>query len=513
MSSPSPIAKKTGLRTRCRRFLARVRRDVRGNVAMIFGLALIPIITAGGTALDLSRAMVAKSRLSNALDAAGLAVGASVGASNVQMLDIAQKYFNANYPDDEIGVASGLQLTVVGTTMTLSASAQIETTLLNLVGINYITVATSSTIVRESKGLEVVLVADNTGSMNDGGKIGSLRQAATDLVNILFGDLATPEKLRMGIVPFSQTVRLNVTTAVSGGWIDTTGTSSVARLNFNGGYHGYTTYPRMSSQVWRGCVEARPGGLEELDTAPNASVPNTRWVAYFLPDEPDNNDAAGQVRYPNTYISDGLSLSTAPLTRQINNAKYVNRNSTGPHRGCGLQELLPLTNVKATILAKITALNADGYTHIPIGLAWGWRVLSPTQPFNQGSAYNDPDWNKALILLTDGLNTIDSRNNMNLSTYSAWGYLSQRRMGSTITTAAQTVTEQNAQTGRICQRIKDQGVRVYTILFMITDTTLANLFRTCASEPSLYFNSPTTTELQTVFRTIAQDLSNLRISQ
>ncbi len=494
-------------------FFRRFLRSTRANVAVMFGLSIIPIIAAGGTALDFSRAMAVKSRLSNALDASGLAVGASVGTSQAQMLDIATKYFNANYPEDEIGATSNLTLSAVGDQITISASARVETTLLGLVGIEYIDVATSSTIVRESKGLEVVLVADNTGSMDDNGKITSLRQAATDLVNILFGDQAAPTKLRMGIVPFSQTVRLNPTTAVARGWIDTTGTSSVARLNFDGGYHGYTTYPRMRSQTWRGCVEARPGGLEELDTAPSASVPDTRWVAYFLPDEPDNNDSAGQPRFPNTYISDGLSLSTAQLTRQINNAKYVNRNSTGPHRGCSLVELLPLTNVKATILAKITSLTADGLTHIPIGLAWGWRVLSPTEPFTEGIAFNDPDWNKALILLTDGLNTVDGENNINLSTYTAWGYLSQKRMGATIDTVAEAVTEQNAQTGRMCTRIKNAGVRVYTILFMITDATLVDLFRTCATQPSLYFNSPTTAQLQTVFRAIAQDLSNLRIAQ
>lgn len=494
-------------------FLSRFMRATGANVAVMFGLSIIPIIAAGGTALDFSRAMAVKSRLSNALDASGLAVGASIGTSQAQMLDIATKYFNANYPEDEIGATSNLTLSAVGDQITISASARVETTLLGLVGIEYIDVSTSSTIVRESKGLEVVLVADNTGSMDDNGKIGSLRQAATDLVNILFGDQAAPTKLRMGIVPFSQAVRLNPSTAVSRGWIDTTGTSSVARLNFDGGYHAYTMYPRLRNQAWRGCVEARPGGLEELDTAPTAATPDTRWVPYFHPDEPDDNDAAGQPRFPNTYISDGLSLSTAPLTRQMNNAKYVNRNTSGPHRGCSLTEILPLTNVKATILAKITAMTADGFTHIPIGLAWGWRVLSPTEPFTEGVAFNDNDWNKALILLTDGLNTVDDRNNMNRSTYSAWGFLSQMRMGAGIDTEAEAVAEQNAQTGRMCTRIKDAGVRIYTILFMISDTTLANLFRSCASETGLYFNSPTTSQLQTVFRAIAQDLSNLRIAQ
>ena len=48
-------------------------RSERGNTAMIFALASIGLVTAAGAAVDWSRAMVTKTRLSEALDAAGLA--------------------------------------------------------------------------------------------------------------------------------------------------------------------------------------------------------------------------------------------------------------------------------------------------------------------------------------------------------------------------------------------------------------------------------------------------------
>ena len=50
-----------------------------GNVAMIFALSLVPITVAAGAGLDMSRAMIVRSRLTEALDAAGLAVGGTQG--------------------------------------------------------------------------------------------------------------------------------------------------------------------------------------------------------------------------------------------------------------------------------------------------------------------------------------------------------------------------------------------------------------------------------------------------
>ena len=79
---------------------ARFARAKRGNVAMIYALSLIPITVAAGAGLDMGRAMVVRARLAEALDAAGLAVGATSGLSNAQMQTLAQQYFNANYTAD-----------------------------------------------------------------------------------------------------------------------------------------------------------------------------------------------------------------------------------------------------------------------------------------------------------------------------------------------------------------------------------------------------------------------------
>ena len=76
----------------------RLIQDVRGNVAMLFGLAAIPLALGVGVAVDYGRALLVRERMQSALDAATLAVGCWPGLSNTEMQAKAQDYFNANYP-------------------------------------------------------------------------------------------------------------------------------------------------------------------------------------------------------------------------------------------------------------------------------------------------------------------------------------------------------------------------------------------------------------------------------
>ena len=86
----------------------------RGNIAMIFALTLIPLCFAAGAGLDYARAVVVRSTMSAAIDAAALAVGATQGLTNAQMQTLAQQYFNANYKaDSSYGTPGTLTVTPV----------------------------------------------------------------------------------------------------------------------------------------------------------------------------------------------------------------------------------------------------------------------------------------------------------------------------------------------------------------------------------------------------------------
>ncbi len=87
----------TRLAAKARAFL----RAKRGNVAMIFGLAVIPLAIAAGAGLDYARAMLVRQQMGEALDAAALAIGSTSGVTQSTAQTMAQQYFNANYQVDQ----------------------------------------------------------------------------------------------------------------------------------------------------------------------------------------------------------------------------------------------------------------------------------------------------------------------------------------------------------------------------------------------------------------------------
>jgi Flp pilus assembly protein TadG len=486
--------------------LARFGASKSGNIAMIYALALLPMLAAIGSAVDLTRAMVVKMRLGEALDAAGLSVAGTVGLSEAQMTERARHFFYANYPDDELGTVIALTVTPSGNNLvTVAGTSRVETAFMGLFGVFHLDVSVNAEVTRESKGLEIALVLDNTGSMASNGKIAALKTATNELIGILFGNQLNPSHLKMSLVPFSQTVKVDTALFLNNGWMDTNGTSSSARLNFDNNSYAFAAWASMNNRSWGGCVEARPNGYEETDDAPSAGTPDTRFVPYFEPDGPDSNAYGGYT----TYTSDGISGNQD--TRLRRSQKYAGKSLSQPNTDCNMQRILPLTNSKITLQNYVNGMVSTGYTHIALGASWGWRTLSPTAPYTEGTDYEDEEWTKAMVFLTDGLNTINSNSTWHRSNYTAYNYLVRGTLGTTNAAAAETA--QDARTRTVCARIRDAGIRVYTILLEEDAQRAKNLMRDCASDPSLYFESPSSAELKGVFQAIAQDLSNLRISQ
>ncbi len=496
------------------RFLAVIgeyRRNRQGNVAIIFALALMPIMAAAGVGVDLSRAYLVRAHLTQALDAAGLAVAGSPGVSEEQLKTLAQDFFNANYPNTEIGVPGELQLTLGNNVVTLSATATLPTALLGVFGIDELDVGSEVEVTRENKALEIVMVLDNTGSMGSSGKLDAMKDAATSLVNILFGDNPDLEKLHIGLVPFAAGV--NVGTDFPTTALDMTGASSIHDENFDFSTDPnvdtlWDLYGQINNRSWEGCVQTRPEPLDELDTPPTAGTPDTFWVPWFAPDERNRN------RYVNNYLSDVVSGSDAVRQRDIGkyDGAWVNSSSRGPDAGCTMRPITRLTNDKELLIDNIDAMNASGVTHIPVGLSWGWRVVSPGEPFTEGRPYDDDSVDKAIVLLTDGSNVLGRLNNdLNRSRYTAYGYISQGRLGTTNAWDAE--ARLDPKTAEVCQNIKDEGIRLYTITFKVSDSDTQALMEECATSPALYFDSPSNEELQSVFQAIARDLSNLRLSK
>ena len=172
-------------------------------------------------------------------------------------------------------------------------------------------------------------------------------------------------------------------------------------------------------------------------------------------------------------------------------------NYYGRNYICNKAHILPLTNDRDEVNYQIAKLKAEGNTVGNIGMVWGYRLLSPDFPFREGAAYNDPEWKKAVVMMTDGDNVVDDN-------YSGYGGYTQTDVHS-----AYEVNERFAET---CENMKDQGIIIYTVTFSsgISDNT-RDYYRECATDPDKFINAPTQSDLVAAFEQISRELSNVHI--
>ncbi len=377
--------------------------DQRGGVMMIMGLAIIPLFAVIGLAIDGGRGYMLKSKLSYAIDAAGLAGGRAFD-TDLREQDI-MMYFNANFPPGYMGaeMAPGSPVITFNDdekTITIVATATIPTRFMRVAGVQDMTVTARTVVKRELEGMELILVMDNTGSMRSGGKIDAMKNAASTLINILYGGRDEVENFYVGLVPYVAAVNI--------------GTSHEDWLT---GYNAADFAPTS----WKGCVEGRSYPNDSNDAPPATED----WVPYhwgttlnqYL--NPYYNHSAGSYNQ-NTPATWGHYLNgdnewnpAGPESAlKLDNDLYQNEG-TGPNLGCG-PAITPLVTSKATVLAAIDGMAPwhRGGTMANLGLAWGWRTLSPQwrglwggdTPDELPLDYHTANMHKVAILLTDGKN-------------------------------------------------------------------------------------------------------------
>ena len=192
-------------------------------------------------------------------------------------------------------------------------------------------------------------------------------------------------------------------------------------------------------------------------------------------------------------------------------------SSRGPNINCST-EILPLTNVRADIETHVNGLVADGYTNSANGAVWGWRLLSPDPPFTEGVGPGDPnyaDWQKAVVIMTDGENTIESASTHWDSGPGANGFALESRMGANMDSRSDMRDDIDNKLLRICHRMKEQGYLVYTIMFGLDSSATELVFRSCATEPNApyFYDADNGADLEAAFGDIAADLVDLHVSK
>ena len=566
------------------RKLKAFRNDCLGSVTQITAVAAIPMMLAAGAAIDTIRINREQVAFDAAVDSAALAVAADdraslAGLSDAQVTariaeleEFAKKYLAENYtPQYGSSQEMPVHIDITGEAIDLTASHTFPTTIMSLTGIDEIELASHSQIKKAMRPIEIALVMDTTGSMSSSGKLDGAKTAARDLLNTIYGGSASSvpesEYLRVALVPFAAGVRLNPSAYdFNLNWIDTTGANPLSTVNFNDtSWNNYTTWAKLKKtsstyHTWNGCVEARMRGDDAANTdynvndvAPTSGV--TRFPAYFAMDPPSFGSSSSYGSYANdtwngSYIpesgtpSEVAGMTTAQkndtstaglIYRQQNQAKYLNRNigsesftsaTNGPWKGCAKTSIVPLTYKRANVEAGITAMVAAGNTLIAEGVAWGWRVLSPTEPFTKVEAstsfpadtistYHHPRWLKIMVIMTDGDNDISAGlDSLNGTTYTAYGRgkedLANNRFGTTSNSSIMPALDDAMAAA--CTQAKAEGIELYVTSFGsgVSTATRAKL-QACATDADNYQHASSSADLSAFFNHIGQDVLNKAI--
>jgi Flp pilus assembly protein TadG len=481
------------MRSAVKRLLSNICQDRRGSVAVVAAAMTGALVVGTGVSVDLARAYSVKSKLQSAVDSAAVAVAAnSPNATSVsaQMQSVATDFVQSNATQSGVTVATPT-VSLSGQSVTIADTATVPTTFLAAAGIANMTVSASSTALRTVSGLEVAMVLDNTASLSYVGATGKsnfvmLQAAANQLANALFGSTTSNNPLlRVGVIPYTGAV--NPYTSGSG-------STNVASSLISGN--------PVKSSSWTGCVVERYGTFSGVSSS-----------------------YAGSATVYNALAKD---LDTAPATAGYL-LEYLNSGN-----GCPAV-VQPLTNNLAPITATINAMNDTGGSGTvgSVGIAWGYRLLSPSGPFAAAetvNAWSTPKWKKAVVLMTDGVNE-------ETSSYNGFGEVAGNAPGKSGCSATEKnynsgscqsggnydiksngIAEIDAQEEAVCDALRAQGVTIFSV-FVNSNSTPGPAIKYCAgSTPgdgtnSGYFYQANNDTLVAAFTQIGQQLTTLRLTQ
>ncbi len=156
---------------------------------------------------------------------------------------------------------------------------------------------------------------------------------------------------------------------------------------------------------------------------------------------------------------------------------------------CTTSEVLPITDNKGRLNRQVDAMMPAGMTAGHLGTAWAWYLISPNFAsfWPSGSdpvAYHDPRTTKAVILMTDGM----------------FNQAYEPSNGSAVDQAL-----------ALCTNMKTNGVVVYAIGFDAPPEVLPTL-QACASGTANFFDARNGGQLREAFRSIAEQLTLLRLT-
>ncbi len=451
---------------RLQSLLGRFGRSEQGNIAMLFGIAVVPIITFVGAAVDYTRANTARSSMQAAMDSTSLMLAKDLQDGTINTSQITQKaqdYFKALYANadaKQVGVTATYTAAAGnGSKIEIAGNGKIDTSFMRLVGIPDIKFNTNATSAWGNVRMRVAMALDVTGSMRDDGKMPAMQTAAKSLIDQLSPLAKNPGDIYISVVPFAKDVNFgssyyNQTYMDWSVWEaanNTMGTCS------NSNYTTKSSCLQNSNRTWThdrskwtGCVTDRTQAYDTLNTPPTSANAPTMVV-------------------PEEYVSGSEKYC------KVGNDPYM-------------PPIMPLSYDWSALKTMIGTLQPTGNTNQGIGLAWGWLTLGTGAPFNAPAKdTSNYTYKEAIILLSDGMNT-------------------QNRFTSN-------TSQIDARQKILCDNAKQAGVTIYTIHVNTGGDPTSSVLKYCASGADKFYEVKQANQTLSVFNSIGQSLAKLRIAK
>ena len=447
-----------------------------------------------------------------------------------------------------------------GSSVVVNASADMATDFMTVLGVKTITVTSSSTAKWGSNRLRVALVLDNTGSMAQSGKMDALKTATTNLLTELQNAVTTDGDVYVSIIPFSKDVSVASASNYNQNWIDWTdwsappasstpdssvgpGSSCPWSNNSNGftcttgpanGSRTTSTVPSSGTYAGYICPSIDNGNKNALKlgvyyngcynsvATTTTTTVSSGWGASCNGYSNCSCSGSGGSKvckqtttgapYTHNWIANATSTWDGCITDRGTSAGpstgNYDQNVTAPISGntatmfpaeqysyCTLQ-MMGLSYDWSSMTALVNQMDPNGSTNQPIGLVWGWQSLVGGGPFSVPTEDPNYQYQKTIILLSDGLNTQD------------------RWYGNGSATSTDVDHRMyNTDGSGTCANIKAAGITIYTIQVNTGGDPTSTLLQNCASDSSKFFLLTSADQIITTFNQIGTNLTKLRLAQ
>jgi Flp pilus assembly protein TadG len=522
-------------------------RDEDGTILLFTIIIMIVMFILGGMAVDIMKYEVTRTELQQTADRATLAA-----TSLTQDLDstaVVNDYFvKAGLADKltSVTVTNGLNFRTVRTEARADTNP-IFLRLYNRTMLDQLEARALSIAEQRISNVEIILVLDVSGSMQ-GRKLRDLKTSASEFIDTVL-DADRDNKISIGIVPYNGQV--NMTQSFQNlftGRVDDHDEADVNCLDLPAGAYTSLTIPRNAAYP----VTAWADGLSSYSSSRYYGAPNTNSARpaeheracmkrpnnVILP--PTNNKTtlknhiSGLSALGRTSINVGMKWATTLLDP---GSRSVIDNLVGMGQTPSYFSGRPYEYGAENVM-KVVVLMTDG-EHTPSSqMDTGYRVgdsgiYLSTGDGNYSRYQNRPNtsndwwvphlgqWRSSVWNSGQGapeLTWPQVWDNVRVSWVARQLYARAENNSSSVYThmmnAFQTQTNpglMDRQLTQVCNLARDSGIIVYSIAFE-TDNVDISAMRGCASTEGHFFTA-TGLEIQTAFRAIASNISQLRLTE